>query len=44
MKFRKKLTGCEGVDWIILAQAAVKWRELVKTLMTSIIEKIPFSH
>jgi transposase-like protein len=34
MEIHKKPTGCEGMDWIILAQAAVKWQDLVKTLTT----------
>jgi hypothetical protein len=41
MKIYKKPAGYEGVGWIILApRAAVKWRDLVKTLTKITIQKI----
>jgi hypothetical protein len=36
MKLKLKELGCEGVDWIVLAQDTGKWRVLVKTAMTAI--------
>jgi hypothetical protein len=33
MKIKLKEMGCEGVDWIDLAQDRDKWRVLTKTAM-----------
>jgi len=33
MKIKLKEIGCEGVDWIDLAQDTDKWRVLAKTAM-----------